>query len=147
MQSVATLKNLKYIIHFDLFNTFFGYYMITYVLFHRFHVFTIILQLTALTEMAALVRVSRKLCSISFFYVLFLTLLLQVMLGFITYSREELLDIRAMSTHQHYDQEYDFPGADPLLDNDAVEEGADGAVFWSGSSGWSHQGPHHLHPT
>ena len=39
-----------------------------------------------------------------FFYVLFLTLLPQVILGFITYSREELLDIRATSTHHHYDQ-------------------------------------------
>ena len=49
------------------------------------------------------------------FYVLFLTLLPQVILDFITYSREELLDIRATSTHQHYDQEYDFPEADPLF--------------------------------
>ena len=49
------------------------------------------------------------------FYVLFLTLLPQVILGFITYSREELLDIRATSTHQHYDQEYYFPEADPLF--------------------------------
>ena len=37
------LKNLKYI--FDLFNTFFGYYMIPYVLFHSSDVFTIILQI------------------------------------------------------------------------------------------------------
>uniref|UniRef100_A0A8C8D329 P2X purinoceptor n=1 Tax=Oncorhynchus tshawytscha TaxID=74940 RepID=A0A8C8D329_ONCTS len=42
-QRVATLRNLKYNIHFNLFNTF-GYYMIAYVLFHRFDVFTIILQ-------------------------------------------------------------------------------------------------------
>jgi hypothetical protein len=36
-------------------------------------------------------------------------------LRFITYSREELLDIRSTSTHNHYDQEYDFPEADPLF--------------------------------
>jgi hypothetical protein len=42
-QRVATLKNLKYKIYLDLFNTF-GYYMIPYVLFHKFDVFTIILQ-------------------------------------------------------------------------------------------------------
>ena len=78
-----------------------------------------------------------------FFYVLFLTLLTQVILGFITYSREELLDIIATSTHQHYDQEYDFPEADPLFgqwirsqpatQNNGAAEGADEAVFWSGS--------------
>ena len=53
-----------------------------------------------------------------FFYVLFLTLVPQVILGFITYSREELLNIRATSTHHHYDQEYDFPDfpeADPVF--------------------------------
>ena len=49
-----------------------------------------------------------------FFYVLFLTMLPQEILRLITYSREELLDIRATSTYQHYDQEYDFPEADPL---------------------------------
>ena len=38
------LKNLKYEIDFDLFNTFYGYYMIPNVLFHSFDVFTIILQ-------------------------------------------------------------------------------------------------------
>ena len=39
------LKNLKYKIYLDLFNTFFGYFMIPYVLFHSFDdVFTIILQ-------------------------------------------------------------------------------------------------------
>ena len=43
-QRVATLKNLNYKIYFDLFNTFFGYYMIPYVLFHSCDVFTIILQ-------------------------------------------------------------------------------------------------------
>jgi hypothetical protein len=67
------------------------------------------------TEMAASLRVRSKLCSILFFYVLFLTLLPQEILSFITYSREELLDIRAMSTYQHYDQEFDFPEADPLF--------------------------------
>ena len=65
----------------------------------------------------------------------------------ITYSREELLDIRAKSTYQHYDQEYDFPEVDPLLDhhpgqwilsqkptqNNGATEGADGAASWSGS--------------
>ena len=34
----------EYQIYFDLFNTFFGYYVIPYVLFHSFDVFTIILQ-------------------------------------------------------------------------------------------------------
>jgi hypothetical protein len=80
-----------------------------------------------------------------FFYLLFLTLVPQLILGFITYSREELLDIRATSTHHHYDQEYDFPKVDTVLrppprrrtqpanqNNDAVK-GADEAVFWSGS--------------
>ena len=33
----------------------------------------------------------------------------------ITYSQEELLNIKAMSTYHHYDQEYVFPEADPLL--------------------------------
>ena len=49
--------------------------------------------------------------------VLFLTLLAQKTLTVITYSREELLDIRETSTYQlnqHYDQEHDFPKADPL---------------------------------
>ena len=48
-------------------------------------------------------------------YVLFLTLLPQEILSLITYSREELLDIRATSIYQHYDQEYDFPKVDPLF--------------------------------
>ena len=39
---VGYLKNIKY--NFDLFNTFFGYYIIPYVLFHSFDVFAIILQ-------------------------------------------------------------------------------------------------------
>ena len=65
--------------------------------------------------MAASLRVPRKLCSILYFYVLCLTLLLQEILGVITFSQEELKDIRAMSTHQHYDQECDFPEADPLF--------------------------------
>ena len=71
--------------------------------------------LPAPTEMAASLRVPSKLCSILFLYVLFLTLVPQVILGFITYSREELLNIRATSTHHHYDQEYDFPEADPVF--------------------------------
>ena len=41
-------------------------------------------------------------CSISFFYVLFLTLLGQNVFGVITYSLEELVDTRAAVTHQHY---------------------------------------------
>ena len=49
------------------------------------------------------------------FYVLFLTLVPQVILGFITYSWEELLNIRAASTHHQYDQEYDFPEAYPVF--------------------------------
>jgi hypothetical protein len=51
-----------------------------------------------------------------FFNVLFLTLLAQKILSVITYRREELLYIRAMSTYQHHDQEYDFPEADPLFE-------------------------------
>jgi hypothetical protein len=47
--------------------------------------------------------------------VLFLTLLAQKILSVITYSREELLDIRATSAYQHYDQEYDCPETDPLF--------------------------------
>jgi hypothetical protein len=43
------------------------------------------------------------------------TLLAQKILSVITYSREELLDIKAMSTYQHYDQEYVFPKANPLF--------------------------------
>ena len=68
------------------------------------------------TEMAASLRVPRKLCSF-FFYVFltFLTLVPQVILGFITYSREELLNIRLASTHHQYDQEYDFREADPVF--------------------------------
>ena len=65
-------------------------------------------------EMATSLQVLRKLCSISFFYVLFVTLLSQKILSVITYSREELLDIRETSTYQHNDQEYDIPKADPL---------------------------------
>ena len=65
--------------------------------------------------MAASLRVPRKLCSFLFFYVLFLTLVPQVILGFIAYSREELLNIRAASTHHQYDQEYDFREADPVF--------------------------------
>ena len=66
--------------------------------------------------MAASLRVPKKLCSIfHFFYVLFLTTLPQKILGCITYSREELFDISTRSIHQHYDQEYDFPEADPLF--------------------------------
>ena len=64
--------------------------------------------------MVASLHVLRKLCSILFFYVLFLTLLPQEILSLITYSRVELLDIRATSTYQHYDQEYNFP-TDPLF--------------------------------
>ena len=43
------------------------------------------------------------------FYVLLAQKILSV-------SREELLDIRATSTYQHFDQEYDFPEADPLFE-------------------------------
>ena len=67
------------------------------------------------TEMVASLQVLRKLCSILFFYVLFLTLLAQKILSVITYSQEELLDIRVTSIYQHYDQEYDFPEADPFF--------------------------------
>jgi hypothetical protein len=66
------------------------------------------------TEMVASLQVLRKLCSNSFFYVLFLTLLAQI-LSVITHSWEELLDIRATSIYQHYDQEYFFPEANPLF--------------------------------
>jgi hypothetical protein len=64
------------------------------------------------TERVASLLVLRKLCS-TFFYIV--TLLAQEILSVIKYSREELLDIRATSTYQHYDQEYDFPEADPLF--------------------------------
>jgi hypothetical protein len=64
------------------------------------------------TERVSLLLVLRKLCSI-FLNVLFLTLLAQKILSVITYSREELLNIRATPTYQHYDQEYDFPKATP----------------------------------
>ena len=40
--------------------------------------------------------------AVFFFYVLFLTVLPQEILSLITYSREELLDIRETSTYQHY---------------------------------------------
>ena len=43
-QRVATLNDLKSQIDLDLFNTFFGYYMIPHVLFHSFDFYTIILQ-------------------------------------------------------------------------------------------------------
>jgi hypothetical protein len=43
-QRVDTLKNRKSKIYFDLFNSFFGCYMIPYVLFQNCDVFTIILQ-------------------------------------------------------------------------------------------------------
>jgi hypothetical protein len=72
----------------------------------------------ALPEMAALRLALKKLCSILFVYVLFLTILAQELFCVITYSRKELLDIRAAVTHQnfkHYDQDYDFPGVDPLF--------------------------------
>ena len=49
------------------------------------------------------------------FYVFFLAVLAQIISSVITYSREELLDIKAMSTYQHHDQEYNFPEADPLF--------------------------------
>jgi hypothetical protein len=67
------------------------------------------------TERVASLLVLTKLSSILFFNVLFLTSLAQKMLSFITYSREEQFDIKATSTYQHYDQEYDFPEADPLF--------------------------------
>ncbi|XP_071230815.1 eukaryotic translation initiation factor 3 subunit I isoform X2 [Salvelinus alpinus] len=38
-----------------------------------------------------------------------------VILGFITYSREELLNIRLTSTHHRSYQEYDFPETDPVF--------------------------------
>jgi hypothetical protein len=65
----------------------------------------------------------------------------------ITYSREDLLD-RAMSTYQHYYQEYDFPKSDPLSEpprafemilrltqNNTAGEEEDEAVFWSDFGG------------
>ena len=67
------------------------------------------------TEIVASFCVLRKLCSILVLYVLFLTRLGQEILNLITYSWEELLDIRARSTYQHYDQEYDIPESDPLF--------------------------------
>ena len=110
--------------------------------------------LPAPTEMAASLHVPRKLCSFLFLYVLFLTLVPQVILGFITYSREELLNIRSASTHHQYDQEYDadpvfcltnrstelIPCSDPPKKNDFVKEGN---VFWS-DSGHGHIAHHSL---
>ena len=103
------------------------------------------------TEMVTSLRVLRKLFSILFFYVLFLTLLPQEILGFITYSREELLGIRATSTHQQYNQEYDFPKVDPLFEpppttmeltqNNGDAEGADGAASWERLRKWALRSP------
>jgi hypothetical protein len=66
------------------------------------------------TEIVASLRVLRKLCSV-FKNVLFIALLHQEILSLITYSREELLDIKATSIYHHYDQEYNFPEADTLF--------------------------------
>jgi hypothetical protein len=84
------------------------------------------------TEWAASLLALRKLCSI-FFHVLFLTLLGQNFWGVITYSQEELLDIRATRTHQHYhhyDQEYAPPGKfqKPTQNNAGIGE-VFGVVF------------------
>ena len=68
------------------------------------------------TERVVSLLFLRKLWSI--FCVLFLTLLAQQIVCVITYNWKELLDIRAAVIHQHYqhyDQEYDFPKADPLF--------------------------------
>jgi hypothetical protein len=75
---------------------------------------TLMRNMMVQTERAASHLVLRKLCSILFFNVLFLTLLAQKILSVITFMREEILDIRATSTYQHYEQGYDFPEADPL---------------------------------
>jgi hypothetical protein len=65
------------------------------------------------TDMAALLLAPKKLCRIFVFGVLFLTLLAQIcFVGVITYSRKYLWDITAAVTHQHYDQEYNFPKLD-----------------------------------
>jgi hypothetical protein len=69
-------------------------------------------------ESAAVLIALMKPCSILFFCLLFLPLLSQKMFYVIPNSREELLDIRAAVTYQkyqHYDKEYDFPEADPLI--------------------------------
>jgi hypothetical protein len=63
------------------------------------------------TEMVSSLRVLGKLCSIFFMYYF----LPQEILSLITYSQEELLDIIATPTYQHYDQEYDFPEAYSLF--------------------------------
>ena len=68
-------------------------------------------------ERAAEILDPRQFCSILFFYVFFYTLLGQNVFV-ITYSREELLYIRVVVTHQHYqyyDQVYDFPKSDTLF--------------------------------
>ena len=54
-----------------------------------------------LIEMAASLQVLRKLSSIWVFYALLLTVLAQKTLSVITYSREELLDIKVRSTYHH----------------------------------------------
>ena len=55
-----------------------------------------------MAEMAASQLALKHLCSILFVYVLFFPLLAQEWICVITYSREELLDIRAAVTHQNY---------------------------------------------
>ena len=68
--------------------------------------------------MAASRLALRKLCGILFFYVQCFTSLAQEMTCVITYSLEELLEIRAAVTYknyQHYDQEYNFTEAGPLF--------------------------------
>ncbi|XP_070292231.1 perforin-1 isoform X2 [Salvelinus sp. IW2-2015] len=89
------------------------------------------LQLPAPIEMAASLRVPWKICSILFFYVLFLTSVPRVILGFITYSREELLNIRLTSTHHRSYQEYDFPETDPVfcLQHNTVATRTDSCVL------------------
>ena len=42
-------------------------------------------------------------------------MLAQKISSVITYRREEQLDIKATSTYQHHDREYDFPEAVPLF--------------------------------
>ncbi|CDQ85775.1 unnamed protein product [Oncorhynchus mykiss] len=103
---------------------------------------TVDLQATKVTHVHVLITGAYSSCLVP-----------QVILGFITYSREELLNIRAASTHHQYDQEYDFCETDPVFclsprttewipKNDFVKEGNE-AVFWS-DSGDGHIAHHSL---
>ena len=82
-----------------------------------------------------------------FFYVLFLTLVPQVILGFITYSREELLNIRSRQLTISTTKNMTFAkrilrsafhpgqrnGSQPATPKNDFEKEGNEAVFWSDS--------------